>query len=262
MSHFSVAVLSDGTKTVEELLAPYQEYGCEPMYDDRYLVFHDTRDEYREDWETGSLTVYYKDGSLYGPSDEVFREPGSPKWRRSSDDFEVPAGLPMVKVPHKLIWPDFDKYLVEYVGEEVNEKTGEIGYWENPDAHWDWWTEGGRFTEYAKLCIGATTIRVGDIHVDRDMLREEFAKDYDEMDDWHRELSAHGMTRDEYVETNSRFTTWAVITPDGEWHEHDAMGWWGLSSTTKESATKWADEFESRFLSDPDLMLTVVDCHI
>jgi len=42
------------------------------------------------------------------------------------------------------------------------------------------------------------------------------------------------------------------------------MGWWGCSSETGEEAKDWEEHFKERFLdgADPDLILTLVDCHI
>ena len=49
MSHFTVAVFSDGTKSVEELLAPYQEnnMGDCPK---KYLKFISESEENRKIW--------------------------------------------------------------------------------------------------------------------------------------------------------------------------------------------------------------------
>lgn len=260
MSHYVVAVLTDGTKTVEELLAPYQEYGCEPMYDERYLTFTAVDDEFRDEYEKDELTFVYKDGNLYNRYDDVFlvrNEDGTGK-------HVVPDGLHRVHVPLKSIWPTYEQYLVEWYGYVVDADTGKVGYLENPDSRWDWWVEGGRWTGWAMERIGGTSMRVGDIKLDRDSLREKAGRWYDSTakGSLEYELSTLGMSREQYVEMESHLSFWAVVTPDGVWHEHDTMGWWGMSSATKDGVYDWATHFEERFLANPDLKLTVVDCHI
>ena len=57
-------------------------------------------------------------------------------------------------------------------------------------------------------------------------------------------------------------TTWAVLTPDGIWHEPGQMGWFGISSNEMNE-----DEWDAKFREylktlDKDIILTLVDCHI
>ncbi len=91
----------------------------------------------------------------------------------------------------------------------------------NPDAKWDWWEIGGRWSGLLK--VGNTTCnsaRVKDIDFN-----------------------------------SAPFATFAVLTPDGEWIER--VSWWGTD-------TEWNSHYKERFIDtvDPDLILTIVDCHI
>ena len=63
---------------------------------------------------------------------------------------------------------------------------------------------------------------------------------------------------------SSLFKTHAVITPDGEWHERGKVGYFGVSSETPEEGIGWDKEYVERFIktADPELILTIVDCHI
>lgn len=67
-----------------------------------------------------------------------------------------------------------------------------------------------------------------------------------------------------YATHQAAFSTYAVVTPDGVWHGKGKMGWWAMSSETPEEARDWEDQFKERFItsSDPELLLTIVDCHI
>jgi hypothetical protein len=49
------------------------------------------------------------------------------------------------QIPYKEQYPDFTQFIEEYQGYEKDEKTGKYGYWENPNAKWDWYEVGGRW---------------------------------------------------------------------------------------------------------------------
>ena len=104
---------------------------------------------------------------------------------------------------------------------EETDKEGNIYSTYNPDAHWDWWEEGGRWDGLLKVGNArVNSARVKDIDFD-----------------------------------SAPFVTAAVLTPDGEWEEQD--DWLGTDS-------KWGSHYKERFIdtADPDMILTIVDCHI
>lgn len=63
---------------------------------------------------------------------------------------------------------------------------------------------------------------------------------------------------------DKKFCTYAVVTPDGEWHEPGKMGWWGTSSATPEEMKEFLKNYENDFIkkANPEWRLTIVDCHI
>lgn len=174
----------------------------------------------------------------------------------------------------------------------VDDETGRRGYWQNPDAKWDWYEVGGRFCGMLRATRGTRAVperlvgrypdgrfdsaRVGDCDFGPDEEARAAAADF-----WARAVEGTGDGAPvsfrppefylcrygdaaTFAEAESSFSTWAVVTPDGEWHEQGAMGWWGLSSETDEEALDWVRGFRARFLdtADPDWTATVVDCHI
>ena len=70
--------------------------------------------------------------------------------------------------------------------------------------------------------------------------------------------------KEAFARLQAEFTTWAVVTPDGEWHEPGRMGWWGMSFETDAEAVAWERGYHEAFLADaaPDLIATILDCHI
>ena len=211
MSHFSVAVLSDGSRgvSVDDLLARYDEDGeCE---------FVDKTDEVEAQYAIGKSVMYLTSsvtdrGRAFG-------------WRLS---FDKSKDAREVEVPFSSIYPDVASFASDWHGmsEEPDGRGGVMyGYWENPDAKWDWWVEGGRWHDWAVETLGFVSGMVSDLKT-------------------------------------MEFTTHAVVTPDGEWHEVGSMWWFGLSSETEDDVDRWESEYADRFLSDGSLRITIVDCHI
>ena len=57
------------------------------------------------------------------------------------------------------------------------------------------------------------------------------------------------------------FIPFAIVTPDGEWHEKGEMGWWGLVSNEKNSS-KWDKEAIAILGKNKTCVAVGVDCHI
>lgn len=53
-------------------------------------------------------------------------------------------------------YPSFTECLTDYYGYQYDETGGGFGYWYNPNARWDWWVIGGRWTGYFDLKEGKT----------------------------------------------------------------------------------------------------------
>lgn len=301
MSHFAVAVISDGTKTIEELLAPYQENNMGDCPKE-YLEFNNVEEEYRQQYENGGATyVFMPDGRRLFPWDEEFRVDGS--FGFGSETHEVPEHLEQRLIPYKETFVTFDDYMREWCDYEKDPETGEYGYWENPNAKWDWWLCGGRWraqvrasegdcAPYPKYNFGGETTweeatdyplehfdqaKLGDMIWDRDETEEKRLND--QWRAWVDGEEVEGVDdppplavirtkqygdRETYVLCNSTMWWRAVITPDGKWHEVGEMGWWGMSSESGGELVEWARAFKERFIDPypPEYVLTVIDCHI
>lgn len=181
-------------------------------------------------------------------------------------------------------------------GCEVDEATGKRGYWQNPHAKWDWYEMGGRFRGLLRASCGERAplgyfdrdyqypegcydrARVGNCDFTPNEVRKKAAIDF-----WERFVEGEGSDderlvalyepefyvkrykdKEAFARLQAEFTTWAVVTPDGEWHEQGAMGWWGMSFETDAEAVAWERGYYKAFLADaaPDLIATILDCHI
>lgn len=277
MSHFTVAVITDGTKTIGQMMAPYMEYSA-GVPERQYLQFFPAKDDeyYVNDYESGSCSyVLERDGiTLYSKYDLRYENPkydvtAAIRGESVEQRYVYPEGSRFVNVPHKLMYPTFESFMEEWHGQDRDDETGEFGIWRNPNAKWDWystWSQRG----WKHGILGGPSIRIGDIKVERGRMAREAAEDYDRLNDdnsiegLHFSFRAHGMSREQFVEAESHLSFRAVITNDGEWHEVGEMGWFGCSSESADEAYEWAVHFEERFIdtADPDWTLVLVDCHI
>lgn len=279
MSHFAVAVFTqDGGKTVEELLAPYDENIVMPRYVKytKSQLIEKGRKEI-EDYKNGLYAKFLSDPEKYR-----FECQNSNHLNYIENEF-----------PQKLTWTDEQVYAEEirfYDDDEIG-NDGEVYSTRNPKSKWDWWADGGRYGGFLLIkspltkgypeswnCSGREAMK-GFSWVDsakfKDIQWELMAQreKEDRIRYWEEALGKsefemaytysikHGMTRDEYVNQPYKFLTFAVLMPDGNWYEKGKMGWWACVSNEEET---WDEKYKERFLdkADPELMLTIVDCHI
>lgn len=174
MSHFTVAIITEGTPTyekIEKALAPYQENNMGDCPKE-YLEFHSYSEEYKEDYETGTTErVKLKDGTLVYPWDNcLYKEVSKTEYEQAEaegkqtsysshpDTYKVKKdlveiGAELVSISWKELYATFEEYLEKYHGAEKDEETNDYGYWENPNAKWDWYQVGGRWA--GKLTVSA-----------------------------------------------------------------------------------------------------------
>lgn len=156
MSHFTVLVPASDENELFQKLLPYYEYGCSAERDELvkpWLKFNDVEEEYRQNYATETVTrVKMPDGRLLARYDDEFRVPGSFGLSFGADpSHKVPEHLEQVEIPVSQIYPTFEAYVTEYAGYRKDEETGKYGYWHNPNAKWDWYSVGGRWTGLLKL---------------------------------------------------------------------------------------------------------------
>lgn len=232
MSHYAVAVIHRKDQDIEELLAPFDEN----LQVEKYV-------EYTRQEAIDYARKHYKTDKM---SDQEC-------WKMLADD----------------------------AGEGMTDSEGNIYSTYNPQSKWDWWTEGGRWSGMLKLKNGGTadSARIGDIDFTPDegtyeqSLRfwdvvvdhqpEKDGEDYFSIynEQYYREFYGD---RETFARQQAAFSTYAVLTPDGTWNAPGNMGWWGVSSESGEESRKWYDQYMDRFIAnaDPDLILTIADCHI
>jgi hypothetical protein len=144
MSHFVVMVIGEDPETQ---MIPFEESGAP----EEYLAFQDEEDEELKKYQTGTTDkVVMPDGRLLNSWDDEFRVQGS--LGIGSETHKVPENLTKRQVPFKEIYPTFEEYMAKWHSyESRDEKTGRYGYWHNPNAKWDYFRLGGRWTGYFNI---------------------------------------------------------------------------------------------------------------
>lgn len=148
MSHFIVLVF--GGK-VDEQLAAYAEDTS--GLKESQLEFVDSETEGAEKYETGTvkLSLSSSGKAKLGRSELDLSKAAT---KRFKDFMEGRSGE--AEVPFKTLFASFDEYMEDWEGSSKDEKKGKYGYWTNPNAKWDWYSMGGRWTGFFKLKEGRT----------------------------------------------------------------------------------------------------------
>lgn len=169
MSHFNLAVISDGTKSLEELLAPFNEQAEEPEYRKFQNVEDEYRERYRNDKEdavrivsTGEICSCYDERFLVEISEDEYRaryangERGMHTRYRDGGyaycRYEY-GNNELGEFPLQDIYDTFEKYM-ESEGYSKDNELGLYGYWFNPNGKYDWWEVGGRWSGMLKASEG------------------------------------------------------------------------------------------------------------
>ena len=237
MSHFAVAVFHREDQDIDDLLAPYSEnLEVEP-----YIA-------YTKEQAIQHCKDHWMESSVAGKSDEK-------------------------------LWAEL---AAEYGNN--TDRDGNIYSTYNPNSKWDWYQIGGRWVDFLKLkpnCeyTHADIAYVHDVDFSDDLGEYLYALrfwdavvDGKQPEDGEEFFSLYNPEffiryygdRETYARRMSKWTTRAVVTPDGVWHEKGEMWWFGLSGESPEESGDWDDHFKERFIdtADPDWVITIVDCHI
>lgn len=222
MTHFAVAVITDGTKTVEELMLPYMENCCETPPKEYMQFFEEEECDIDPDtgkrgyWQNPNAKWdwYVVGGRWHGMIRAAKGELGEPSW--CNENSEVPAGR-------------FDVVRIKDIDHSVDQEA-----YDRRIAQWEYNVEGKEGDESLKLWE---------------------SKDY---------LIRQYKNKETFAKVESMFSFRAVVTPDGEWREVRETGWWGYCDESPGEYIDWVLHFKERFIDpcDSEWVLHTLDCHI
>lgn len=265
MSHFIGLVFLRPDADLEETLAPFNEQ------DEEYMEFVDETEQVTEKWDKlpdscpseGTYTEEIDRTDLVNEIwdnavDELDEEQEKEFWKPyNKKEYPTPADIAKDKKyeivpdetkrdgvrfvqkverkweyePSKEKYPTMDKLAKEYFGyRKVN---GKYGYMSNPNAKWDWYSEGGRWSGYLTNKEG-------------------------------KETNCELLTEVDWDKTDTPF---CFVSAEGEWIERGQMGWWAMVSDEKPKAD-WDAEFKAyvqSLLADAEaneIEVYAIDYHI
>lgn len=186
-------------------------------------------------------------------------------------------------MPYKELYPTFEDYMEELGDGHYDEEMKDYGYWENPNAKWDWWQTGGRWrgnllvkgedyikgerslfdlSEDEKAPDGykwASGGIIKDIDFNKMMegeyekairfweliVEEQPLKDGEKKPfSWKKEYYIKRYgTKEKYAEQCSTYHTYALLI-DGQWISKGEMGWFGIDDSTKDSEEAYIEKFK------------------
>ena len=265
MSHFIGLVFLRPEADLDEVLAPFNEQ------DEEYMEFVDKTDEVKTEWKklpescpTEGTFIEILDktdlineiwdsapDSLDPEDEKEFWKPYTKKEyptptdiakdkkydivpdesKRDGVRFEEKVERKWEYEPSKEKYHTIDEFADRYYGyRKVN---GRYGYMSNPNAKYDWYSEGGRWSGYLTNKEGAQT--------DEELLMEV---DWDKTD-----------------------VPFCFVNAEGVWCEKGEMGWWAMVANEKNKAD-WNKEFKEyvrTLIADEDaeeIQVVAIDFHI
>lgn len=150
MSHYSVLVVGND---IEKALQPFHEYECTGI-EDEYVVDVDKTDEVNE-WIDRDIFVGKRKPKEDGSSqrDELDYEYYEDSARENLESYE--------KITRREFFEKTGKDLQEEIDSWFNYEKRDGRYFNktNPNAKWDWWQIGGRYSGKLKLKDGAEGLK-------------------------------------------------------------------------------------------------------
>lgn len=260
MTHFSVAVISRKPEDVEDLLAPFDEnLEVEPY-------FYRTKKELLEAERKSNSNFF----DFILKNIDQYKEQFD-KYCDCED------------------WND-DKVFENYLHKTYTcplEKLKEVGYFdeqeneykkENPNYKWDYYriisdvpTKDGikpyalvknvQFYQENPENNKELSEYWDSIFLDREWTEEE-KREFGFLRPKKSYMKERYGTKENFIKESNTFRTYAILTPDGKWHEPGKVGWFGTSSATVEDEKDFQDKYFEILKDYQDHYFTLVNCHI
>lgn len=296
MSHFATLVIHKEGADIDGILAPF----CET--DEDFFEFYDFTDEIKKEYSAVTVKrVKMPDGKYYNYGDKIFaKKVSKEEYYKNQNGFRsyissgrnglnteyilcdyIEKGGALVDVPAKEImtlgeYAEYCGYCKYKQDENIPDEDAVFGYYFNPNAEWDWFEIGGRWSNSIKTKSGVfcNSCKIGEIDFTPDERKMEINRRFWEIvvnkeplkegekkpfcfytEEYLKKLYGDKET---YALRNSTFSTYSILTPDGEWLS--------LSSATENEEREWYKFYQSiikKFAEEnPDYVVTLVDCHI
>ena len=291
MSHFIAAVITKEPNKYKEELAPYQENNMGDCPKE-FLEFVDKTEEFTKEWQGESVEkVKLPNGNYISVHDERLKhyitkeeyEALDKSVRKGRDwgineryyfyDVSQVNGT-LVSIPYKEIYKTLDDYVKNEYGEnEWDKEMKSYGYWDNPNARWDYYSlcKAGTFSRWQDSSIKEAFVKVRNykLYADKEKLIKEYNIALEKAKNNKSEQCVFQIhygnykNAEDYAEKSRITAPWAFVL-DKHWAERGKMGWWATSDATDESEEEFVKKFEE-IMTDAkyqDYYIGFVNCHI
>ena len=254
MSHFTVGVILKEKDVKSQGIRRALEAAMDPF------------DENKEVEPRIDLTVE----EVQKEFDEIVNYTGDNQWHNDLKD--------------KYVNKTLEEFCAMYYGKGLTDEGIYTTY--NEKSKWDWYVVGGRWDGCLPIKNRNKNNENCDIFDDNyednscqikdvEFKKEITGEEQDRLKVKYEELTTKGdfytpeyyqrryPTFESYLENELTFSTYALLTSDGTWHEPGAMGWFGISSAEPEDEINFKNSYDSLIAKeDPENYFVLVDCHI
>lgn len=300
MSHFVVMVTNTDEYGLESQLEPFYEQGDEDDYFMKKEYYLKKDEKEVQEWLEGEISnaeIQEKDALEEFekelpdiPKKELEKEIDRLSKENALDQLsQTFENVKLGSIARRITWAKSEQKSLKKIQQldNLNKKMKAIKelngggldrgglYWvHNPEARWDWWTEGGRWNNWLitndwKEC---NRCKVKDLSLDNMRIKEmmdrakwyvkevELAKrEHKKPFFWNYKKKP---TIKQYIEDANCPVAPFAILHDGNWMEKGEMGWFGISDDNY-TDEEWDKKFQEFIESlDPETEVTIVDCHI
>ena len=279
MSHVCVAVFSRKPEDVRKLMERYDWTEDNPEYMKFYpeeVTMEELRAKYEKEnaeYQCMSFEEYVADQEKVC---QICMDNGEAEFAPKRTEEELRVEYEEYKAMP--LYASFEDFLRDK-GYVYNEEQCRFGDYGKPTQRVDCWDEGvewlhlkaGGWSGQAQLkdidvepdeWIRSEGRRFWEVYVEGQPLME--GEDPEKFEsDFSREhfISNYG-DRETYAEMCATINCWAILTPDGEWHEVGGKNPEIPEKIVMDSPKRFNEMLQQMLRSDPELWLTLLDCHI
>lgn len=238
MSHFVVLVIvkspTDIEDQVDELLAPFSEHIEVDEYQRDCYCLGMQADRETYDLVTLQLGDINETRASFYAREDIKQMQTSDDWDSIEKEWQIVIE-PRITMHNKLL-AEHPMYLKPSAACEGCQGVGSRASTYNPKSKWDWYIIGGRWDQYFKLGDADSTTTLNPyVH------------------------SEDGNVNYVYDILKQDKVPFAIVTPDGEWHEKGQMGWF---ATVSNEDKDWPTRAKNILADHQDHYAVTVDCHI
>jgi len=215
-------------------------FGSVPKYQKSLDVLYSEAIEskYFDEYMTRATeVVVMPDGRWLSFVDDEFKVDGP-----YGPTFIIPEHLERRNVPNCEIWPTVESFMADWHNGERDPVICKYGYWENPNAKWDYWRichDDDGWTPFP-LKAGGYAFQGYKRDIDLEKLQLNFESPHT--------VIVNGQWFDSFI--------------DGKWCDCGFSSWWNSPSALADAMTWDAKVIELISSLDDNTLLTLVDCHI